>query len=181
MIYTFRIISAENKDFICEVDIDSQSLFIDFHNFLNSEMAFDPGEMASFFLTDRGWQKQTEITLLNMMEDEYENILVMSETRIGDLITEKKQRLLYVFDLFAERILFMELIDMREGEIKQPDCVRREGEAPPPFLRETLEDTEITESDYSFDDPGDDDPYDDDDIYGDDDQPDFIDFDEDLY
>ncbi len=181
MIYTFRIISAENKDFIREIEIESSSLFADFHNFLNLEMAFDPAEMASFFLTDQGWQKQTEITLLNMMEDEYDNILVMSDTKIGDLITEKKQRMLYVFDLFAERILFMELIDIREGKINQTRCVRREGEAPPPFLRETLEDTGISESDYSFDDPGENDLYDDDDLYGDDDSPDFIGFDEDLY
>lgn len=177
MIYTFRIISAEIDHFIREVETDSQCSFLDFHNFLNQEMAFDPAEMASFFLTDHLWHKQTEITLLNMMEDEYGDIREMATTRLGELISVKKQRLLYVFDLFAERILFLELTQIRDGQLEQPTCIRREGEPPPPFRPETMADTDL--SFLEEDDPLDD--FSENNDLFDEDGPDFIDLDEDLY
>ncbi len=139
MIYTFRIISGEDDQFIREVEIDSCCLFLDFHKFLNTEMKFDKGELASFFITDQNWGKETEITLLDMMEDQDANIHEMSTTKIGELITEKKQRLLYVFDLFAERILFLELTDIKDGEVSTPRCIQSEGEPPPPFKYDTFE------------------------------------------
>ncbi|MFW5754487.1 MAG: IS1096 element passenger TnpR family protein, partial [Marinilabiliaceae bacterium] len=102
MIYKFRIISNENEEFIREVAIDSGATFLDLHNFLIEELGYEDGQMTSFFITDKNWHKETEITLIDMTDEQIPGIKVMESTKLGELITEKKQRLLYVFDQFAE-------------------------------------------------------------------------------
>jgi hypothetical protein len=175
MIYTFRIISGEQDNFIREVEIDSHCLFLEFHEFLNSEMGFDKGELASFFITNQEWHKETEITLLNMLESPSPDIQPMSDTKLGELITEKKQRLLYVFDLFAERVLFLELIEIKDGLAGNPHCVRSEGDPPPAVLPQDFMDSNFDELEDLLNDTSElEDPFDEED-------PEFIDYDEDLY
>jgi hypothetical protein len=130
MIYKFRIISSENEDFIREIAINSHSTFYDLHMFLVDDLNYDSSQMTSFFLTDQNWHKETEVTLIDMTDGVDPDIKVMDKINLGLIITEKKQRLLYVFDQFAERSLFLELFEIREGEIPHPKCTRREGIPP---------------------------------------------------
>lgn len=130
MIYKFRIISSESEDFIREVAINSDSTFHDLHMFLVDELNYDSSQMTSFFLTDQNWHKETEVTLIDMTDGLDTEIKVMDKINLGQLITEKKQRLLYVFDQFAERSLFLELFEFKDGEIPHSKCTRREGKPP---------------------------------------------------
>jgi hypothetical protein len=139
MNYKFRIISSENDAFIREVAIDSKATFFDLHSFIIEELGYEHVQMTSFFLTDQNWHKETEITLIDMTEDQVPDIKVMEENKIGHLISEKKQRLLYVFDQFAERSLFLELYQIQEGQMDSPKCLRRQGNAPPQFDESALE------------------------------------------
>jgi hypothetical protein len=138
MIYKFRIISSENDDFIREVAIDSQSTFLDLNNFILEELGYEKNQVTSFFITDRNWQKEIEITLLDMTEGQDSEIKVMDKTKLGELITEKKQRLLFVFDQFAERALFLELFALEDKVIGKPVCTRREGEPPPQYDKNAI-------------------------------------------
>lgn len=147
MIYKFRIISSENDEFIREVAIDSWTTFLDLHNFLVEELGYEDGQMTSFFITDQNWHKETEITLIDMTDGHVPGIKVMESTKLGELITEKKQRLLYVFDQFAERALFLELFEIGNGNIEIPQCIRRQGTPPPQFDKDALENGDITEID----------------------------------
>ncbi|MGQ1890954.1 IS1096 element passenger TnpR family protein [Thermophagus sp. OGC60D27] len=133
MIYKFRIISGENEDFIREVAIDSQSTFFKLHSCIVEELGYDKSQITSFFITDQNWHKKREITLIDMTGDEHSSISVMDQTKLGELITEKKQRLLYVFDPFTERALFLELFGIEDQQLDQPVCIRRQGEAPLQF------------------------------------------------
>lgn len=147
MIYKFRIISSENEDFIREIAINSHATFFDLHTFIVEELSYDKSQMTSFFLTDQNWHKETEITLIDMTDGQDSDIKVMDTTNLGTLITEKKQRLLYVFDQFAERALFLELFEMTDGEVKNPTCIRRHGTPPVQLDSSALESGDLDDID----------------------------------
>ncbi|WP_010663947.1 IS1096 element passenger TnpR family protein [Marinilabilia salmonicolor] len=147
MIYKFRIISSENEDFIREIAINSHATFFDLHTFIVDELNYDKSQMTSFFLTDQNWHKETEVTLIDMTDGQDPDIKVMDTTKLGTLITEKKQRLLYVFDQFAERALFLELFEMSDGEEKHPTCIRRQGTPPVQLDSSALESGDLDDID----------------------------------
>jgi hypothetical protein len=132
MIYHFRAISNESDDFILDIAIDSKLRFIDLHNFIQEVLKFDTTQITSFFVTDEDWNKEQEITLVDMMEVDGPH--VMDAVQIEELITKRKQRLLYAFDLFAERVLFMELTQIDGGTLNHPICTRKDGTPPIQFL-----------------------------------------------
>ncbi|GAO29540.1 IS1096 element passenger TnpR family protein [Geofilum rubicundum] len=135
MIYFFRAISNESDEFLFDIAINSEAKFVDLHHFIQQQLNFDPAQMTSFFLTDEDWQKEKEITLIDMMVDD-DSSAVMDQVRLEEFLNAPKQRLLYAFDLFAERVLFMELTDITEGSVKETTCVRMEGTPPPQFSEE---------------------------------------------
>ena len=69
MIYLFRIISDEDQDFFRDLVIDGSDTFLDFHRALQENLGYDPSQLASFFITNEMWEKQQEITLIDMMEE----------------------------------------------------------------------------------------------------------------
>lgn len=151
MIYHFRVISNEVDDFIFEIAIDSNVLFIDLHTYIQKELGYDSSQITSFFITDDEWNKEIEVTLLDMLGDsEYHR--VMDQVRLEDLLTQSKQRLLYAFDLLADRVLFMELAELKKGKLDTPLCLRLEGTPPPQFseIEFTISDDEVNDEFNSF-------------------------------
>ena len=132
MIYHLRAISNESDDFILDIAIDSQFTFLELHDFIQEKLDYDPSHMASFFTTDEGWNKEQEITLVDMNE-ETETTFCMEKTLLSDLFKEPKQRALYAFDLFSERVLFMQLSQIDEGNLRLPVCLKLEGTPPIQF------------------------------------------------
>jgi hypothetical protein len=114
MIYLFRIISDENQDFYRDVVIKGSDTFLDFHSTLQAGLGYDPSQLASFFITNDRWEKQLEITLIDMMHETAIETRTMDETTIDEYIHELNQRMIYVFDFFSERAFFMELIEMTD-------------------------------------------------------------------
>ncbi len=139
MIYKFRIISSEKEDFIREIAINSHATFLELNNCIVAELGYEQSQVTSFFLTDQNWHKELEITIIDMTEDQSSDILVMEKCKLGEYISEKKQRLLYVFDQFAERALFLELFEITDGETDTPLCLRRKGDPPPQFDETALD------------------------------------------
>ncbi|MDG5799823.1 hypothetical protein QA597_05545 [Marinilabiliaceae bacterium ANBcel2] len=138
MIYYFRAISDESEDFIFEFCIDSKNYFIQLHNFLQEELNFDQTQMASFCTTDQEWQKEQEITLIDMEEEEG-SALVMDCAKIEEIISDPKQRMLYIFDQFCERVLFIELFKTANGELKTAKSIKKRGTPPKGFDAETFD------------------------------------------
>lgn len=155
MIYFFRAISNESDDFLFDIAVNSDAKFVDLHHFIQQQLNFDPTQMTSFFLTDEDWQKEKEITLIDMMMDD-ESAAVMDKVSLEEMLSEPRQRLLYAFDLFAERVLFMELTDITEGSVKAVTTVRLEGTPPPQFSEEGFSfDDDLASGDYEEDEPDD--------------------------
>lgn len=142
MIYLFRIISDENQDFFRDLVIDGKNTFLDFHQTLQENLGYDPSQLASFFITNELWEKQQEITLIDMMENTGVETVTMDNASIEDHISSQKQRLIYVFDFFSERALFMELVEKSEESTtkKTPFIGYSEGEPPPQLALDKLMD-----------------------------------------
>ncbi|MEX0988157.1 MAG: hypothetical protein WD052_11825 [Bacteroidales bacterium] len=152
MIYKFRIISDESIEFARELLIDSGQTFLDFHHCLQADLGFDPKQLSSFFITNASWEKQLQITLLDMMDDENETCITMDEARLDSYIREKGQRMLYVFDFFSERSFFIELtevIDISESK-SLPKIIYASG-SPPPQINLELDNLSISDEDLDDD------------------------------
>jgi hypothetical protein len=132
MIFLFRIISDENPDFFRDLVAEGSDTFLDFHNVLQKELDYDPAHLASFFITNKQWVKQHEITLIDMMQEPGLSGSTMDQATLEEHIRELNQRMIYVFDFFSDRAFFIELIEMSD-EVSPRDTPfigKRQGEPP---------------------------------------------------
>ena len=128
MVYRFVIISAEDESFLREFELDGNNTLMDFHYAIQEELEFDMSQIATFFTVTSEWEKEEEFTIFDMGT----NTTVMGDVLIEDVIIEKNQKLLYVFDQFNERALFIEMVGKREyieGR-EYPVCTKSQGKPP---------------------------------------------------
>lgn len=119
MVFKFRLISDEERDFIRDIELLSDQTFYDFHRALTHNLHYDKSQIASFFISNEKWEKLEEITLFDMSEGGMDGkVHVMDKTYLNEFIKIPKQRLLYVFDFFNERLFFIELVDILENKEK---------------------------------------------------------------
>lgn len=130
MIITFRFISDESDDFVLDVNINSDQTFEELHIAIQNALNYDSSQMASFFNSNTDWEKLDEITLLDMGNDQ--PVKIMKDTIIEEFYQEKNERILYVFDFFAERLLFGSVTRTinQESPIPLPSISKYEGKAP---------------------------------------------------
>jgi len=131
MIYKFVILSDEVDDFRRDILIDSDATFFELHEAILDSVGYTKDQMTSFFICDEDWNKEKEITLVEMDTSSEEDSYVMDSTRLSDLVEEERQKLLYVFEHLTERSFFMELRDIITNK-SQPkaECVFRKGDPP---------------------------------------------------
>jgi hypothetical protein len=128
MVYKFVVLSDEDESFVREFEfLDSHSL-MDFHTQIQDELEFDKSQMASFFLATDNWEKEEEFTLFDMGTGSS----TMDDAVLEDVIFRKNQKLLYVFDFFNERALFIEYTgEDKEIDGKEyPNCTNSKGIPP---------------------------------------------------
>jgi hypothetical protein len=84
--------------------------------------------MASFFMATDNWEKEEEFTLFDMGTGSS----TMEVAILEDVIFRKNQKLLYVFDFFNERALFVEYTgETNEIEGREyPSCTNSKGIPP---------------------------------------------------
>lgn len=132
MIYKFKLVSNEVSNFSREIEIDSESTFLQFRNVILECVGYSKDEIESFFLCDDDWERQEEITLEDMgVSSSDKDIWIMDETPVGELVEDEGQKLQFVFDYFTDRAFFMELKEMVPGRnLRQPVCTFKRGKAP---------------------------------------------------
>ena len=135
MIFKFKILSDEIDDFKRVIDIDSEATFLELHDAILDSVEYEKNQITSFFTCSDDWEKQQEVTLVEMeSSSEYDN-LVMEETKLDELLTNEKQKLLYIFDMILERAFFIELSEIITGKmLKKAECVLTEGFPPVQML-----------------------------------------------
>ena len=120
MVFKFRLLSDEVKDFVRDIEIRSDQTFYDFHKLIQDDLGFDSSQIASFFITNNKWEKEKEFTLFDISDEENSLTVPMDKAILKNYILDTKQRLLYVFDMFNERSFFIELTETQD-EIKYSD------------------------------------------------------------
>ena len=131
MVYKFTLLSDEVDNFVRIITIDSEATFFDLHTAILDSVNYEKNQMTSFFLCADNWEKEQEVTLVEMeSSSEYDN-LVMEDTKLEDLLTDENQKLLYVFDMMSDRVFFMEMTDIiPRKSLDKAVCETSEGEAP---------------------------------------------------
>ena len=71
--YKFRVYFDEVEDFVRDIEILANDNFESLHNILYKSIGLEGNELASFSLCDSKWNKQNEITLIDMKDDEVED------------------------------------------------------------------------------------------------------------
>ncbi len=135
MVYKFTILSDEIDNFVRVINIDPEATFFDLHDTILNSVNFEKNQMTTFFICSDDWEKEQEVTLVEMESDsEYDN-LVMDETKLEELLSEEKQKLLYVFDLISDRAFFIELSEIIPGKkVDKPTCISSKGIPPQQIL-----------------------------------------------
>ena len=128
MVYKFVVLSDEDESFVREFEFLDTHTLLDFHNMLQDELEFDKSQMASFFMATDNWEKEEEFTLFDMGTGSS----TMEAAVLEDIIFRKNQKLLYVFDFFNERALFVEYTgETKEVEGRElPVCTNSKGIPP---------------------------------------------------
>ena len=131
MIYKFVILSDEVDDFRRDILIDSDATFLELNEAILDSVGYTSDQMTYFFICDEDWNKEKEITLVEMDTTSDEDSYVMDSTRLSELLEEERQKMLYVFEYLTERSFFMELREIVTGKSKPaPECVYRKGNPP---------------------------------------------------
>jgi len=131
MIYRFAVGSEEAENFKLQIAIDSEDTFLRLRNVILEATGYDKQQMDSFYVCDEDWNKEKEVTYVDMGSDSDEDIWLMEDTRLDELIDEEGQRLKFVFDYMTERNFFIKLKQVIPGKtLHDPLCERKEGTPP---------------------------------------------------
>ena len=140
MVLKFRLISNEQDDFIRDFEILDEQTFFHFHIAIQDNLHFDKSQIASFFICTGEWEKELEVNLFELNDEENSGVLVMDHAILSDHVTQVHDKLLYVFDVFNERLFFIELVGTSEplpGK-KYPNCSFEQGGVPQQILMDPI-------------------------------------------
>jgi len=132
MVLKFRLISNEQDDFIRDIEILDDQTFFHLHEVIQDNLHFDKSQIASFFICNQKWEKEQEITLFELSEEEAAKVLVMDNTKTGDYMQGTHDKMLYVYDVFNERLFFIELVEILKQDTSKayPYCSFEQGQPP---------------------------------------------------
>ena len=135
MVYRFKLVSDEVSNFSREIEIDSESTFLQLRNVILDSVGYSKDELDSFFLCDDDWQKEEEITLEDMGTSSDQDVWLMENTPLNEMIEDEGQKLIFVFDYMTERAFFMEMKEVIPGRnLMEPICTVKQGKAPKQFV-----------------------------------------------
>ncbi len=121
MIFRLRMLCDENDRFVREYEVPYSMNLLELHQFLCDDLGYDDQSMTSFFLSNDRWEKLREFTFLDMeLENPEEPELTpipMGSITLGQILHQNKDRLIYVFDPFGDRSMFIELT----GAVKEEE------------------------------------------------------------
>lgn len=140
MVYRFRLLSNEQDDFLRDFETSGSHTFYDLHMAIQNEMRYDKSQISSFYLCNEDWEKDREITLFGLSDEENPELLIMDKEKITNHIKEKRQKLLYVFDVFNERAFYIEVMEIMDvpDPPASPSCCKSRGHPPQQILLDRM-------------------------------------------
>lgn len=139
MVYQLKITSIENADFLRIIEIDGEQSFADLHWCIQQCCGYSSEQLASFFVAGDNYGTQTEITFLDFGRTNSQ-LEIMGRTKLKNILSEKGQRLLYVFDFFNDRSFYIELTEIyMEKHLQENKVAYKQGDAPAQVMEEELQ------------------------------------------
>ena len=89
MVYRLLMLSDENDFFKRELQIDSEATFLELNDFILDSLGYARDELTTFHICDEEWQKELEITMMDMGASSDEDSYLMADTRLEDLLDHK--------------------------------------------------------------------------------------------
>ena len=145
LVYRFRITCEELDGFLREIEILPNQTFLDFHYILTESSELIHCNRASFFITDKKYKKDKEISLkaekrqvrkydeeLDQVVTELVSLPLMKASKLKNFIEDPHQKMIYEFegrDHFSFHIELFKIFPCEENE-SFPRCVRRIAELP---------------------------------------------------
>lgn len=131
MVFRFRMLSDENDRFVRDYEMLYDTTLLDFHRFILEALEYEEC-MASFFTADDRWEKQREFTLISMDDGSGEGPEAMDRVTLGQIIHNRRDRLIYLFDMFGDRAYYLELTGVYHAEpgARYPREIFAEADAP---------------------------------------------------
>lgn len=131
MIFRFRMLSDENDHFVRDYEVMYDTTLLDFHRFILQSLEYEEC-MASFFTADDRWEKRREFTLMDMGGSEEGSPEPMESVTLGQIIHNRRDRLIYLFDFFGDRAYYLELSGSYEADpaASYPREIYAQAEAP---------------------------------------------------
>lgn len=132
MIYRFVIVSPEARSFRRDIRIGSESTFADFRSALYEDIGYSPLEPSLIHLTDHSWSRRMTIYEVEPPHSRSdEDVYLMESTRLSELLSSERERLMLTFDIERSRAFYIELREMTSGSIAGVfEISRSEGEPP---------------------------------------------------
>ncbi|MDD7468534.1 MAG: hypothetical protein SPI16_02535 [Porphyromonas sp.] len=132
MIYRFVIVSPEARSFRRDIRIGSESTFGDLRSALYEDIGYSPLEPSLIHLTDHSWSRRMTIYEVEPPHSRSdEDVYLMESTRLSELLSSERERLMLTFDIERSRAFYIELREMTSGSIAGVfEISRSEGEPP---------------------------------------------------
>jgi hypothetical protein len=145
LIYLFRVTTDEQEDFLREIEIQPRQSFLDFHVIIMESSELLHCERASFFITDKRFRKEKEITLktekrqVRKYDEDMDQVItetvtmpVMKNSVLKNFIEDPHQKLIYEFQGKEHHSFYIDLFRIlkSDGMPSYPRCVRQKGELP---------------------------------------------------
>lgn len=145
LIYRFKITSEEHDEFGREICIQPGQKFIDFYQAILESAELVPAVQASFFLTDKKYKKDREISLnkiekkVRRYDPEMDEMVMitlvpklMKDAKLKDYIEDPHQRMIFEYHGREYFSFFIELLKIMhsDNEGLYPKCVKWIGELP---------------------------------------------------
>ena len=143
--YHFRVLLDEQDDFLRDIEIKPGQTFKDFHDAILKSVEIEGNELASFSICDPRWNKQKELTLIDMgvkePDPEFDDdddrkpmnipipVMIMENVKIKEMIDDPHQRILFEYDFLNPKLFYIELMKIVDADPKKeyPLCVKKEG------------------------------------------------------
>ena len=154
LIYRFRATMDDQDDFLRDIEILPNQSFLDFYEILADTAPFDKEEDVSFFLTDKFYKKQREITLNRMHKEEkfYDDEMgemvtarrrlpLMKDAKLKDFIEDPHQKMLLIYQSGRYSPVYIEMFKiMQVDDGRFPLCIRSVGKvAKPPVVHPVVQ------------------------------------------
>ncbi len=123
--------AKDDKEIFRDIVVAEGQNLEQLHKSIIKAFDFDGDEMASFYESDESWEKGREYPAEELGEEE-DGIVIMKKAKIEDMMSDKGDRLVYIYDFMKMSTFLLEVIEIgkKEDAKKYPLVTNSVGDMP---------------------------------------------------